>query len=433
MSSPASNATVSSAADAATDPAATDPAAAATDPVAAPERSYRALLDVEGLGRVILGMQLARISQSMMVVVLVLFSLDAYHSPGIAGAVALAAGLPGALASPVAGALLDRHRRIRLVALDYFVAAAALGLIVMLAFAGALPAFLLIAIAAAASLTGPLSLAGLRGLLPLMTPRHLWERANALDSMGYMIATLIGPPIGAVLVQLFGGQVALVAVAFGFLGAVLVIGPVGEPALEPQAGGSLLRSARDGLTYTLRNPTLRALACSISFANITWGMTAVAIPLIVLDRLGQSASVVGIVFSVQALGGIVGAFVAGRWHTRGKERLMLIGPMIGTGLVLLLLIPDGGIALVVVSMVLIGLLNGPLDIAMFTVRQRRTAPEWMGRAFAVSMGLNGLGIPLGSGITGWLSEYSVDAAIIVAAACSFAAAVATFILMPREE
>jgi hypothetical protein len=43
------------------------------------------------------------------------------------------------------------------------------------------------------------------------------------------------------------------------------------------------------------------------------------------------------------------------------------------------------LALVVVEMALVGLLIGPMDIALFTVRQRRTDPAWTGRAFAVSL------------------------------------------------
>ena len=49
-----------------------------------------------------------------------------------------------------------------------------------------------------------------------------------------------------------------------------------------------------------------------------------------------------------------------------------------------------------------GLLNGPMDVAMFTLRQRQTDPAWMGRAFAVSMSLNFLGYPVGAAIGGVL-------------------------------
>jgi hypothetical protein len=42
-------------------------------------------------------------------------------------------------------------------------------------------------------------------------------------------------------------------------------------------------------------------------------------------------------------------------------------------------------------MFITGILNGPLDIALFTLRQRRTDKAWTGRAFAISMSFNALG------------------------------------------
>src|SRR5258708_16148850 len=66
---------------------------------------------------------------SMLFVALILFVLERYHSPQLAGATAFMAALPGILVSPLAGALLDRYGRARLVVLDYAVAAVGVGLI----------------------------------------------------------------------------------------------------------------------------------------------------------------------------------------------------------------------------------------------------------------------------------------------------------------
>ena len=83
--------------------------------------SYRALLGVPGLGRALLSTQLARIAQSMVSVAIVLFTLAEYGSPILAGVVTFVSIAPGLVLSPVGGALLDRHGRVRLIVLDYFV------------------------------------------------------------------------------------------------------------------------------------------------------------------------------------------------------------------------------------------------------------------------------------------------------------------------
>src|SRR2546427_524844 len=86
--------------------------------------SYRALLAVPGLPRLVGSMVLARTAGTMVSLVLVLFALERYQSPGLAGTVTFLSLFPGLLLSPIAGALLDRHGRTRLMVFDYVVAAA---------------------------------------------------------------------------------------------------------------------------------------------------------------------------------------------------------------------------------------------------------------------------------------------------------------------
>jgi hypothetical protein len=57
-----------------------------------PSRSYRALLAIPDLRRIVLAMQFARTAQTMTSVALVLFALAEYDSPALAGVVT-AAGL----------------------------------------------------------------------------------------------------------------------------------------------------------------------------------------------------------------------------------------------------------------------------------------------------------------------------------------------------
>jgi len=408
----------------------------------APDPSYRALLAVPWLPRILVSMQLARIAQSMVAVAMVLFSLKLYGSPAITGIVTLASVLPGILISPIAGALLDRHGRMRLVRLDYIVALVALVLIAVLAILDALPAPLLITIAAVSSLTGILSATGLRSLFPMIVPEPLWERVNAVDSNGYVVATIIGPPLAASLVTIVGGPAALLAtgVAFGLAAAVMTGIP--DPPTEVDSSGRLLTDAMDGLRYAWRNRTIRGLAFSISSLNLAGGIATIVIPLIVINRLGYSEAIVGVVFALSGLAGMGAAFAFGRLDTRGREWRLLVLPMLafppGVALLLPPAVIDGldpaiGLACLAGWAIILGFANGPMDIALFTIRQRRTDPAWTGRAFAVSMGMNFVGFPIGAAIAGSLAGISLGTAIVPAiVACCAAIAFAVF-LVPRED
>jgi MFS family permease len=403
------------------------------------ERSYRALLAVPGLPRLLTSMMLARIAQGMVNVALILFTLEQYHSPALTGIVTAASVLPGLLIAPIAGALLDRHGRTRLVALDYAVALTCLALIGGLALAGALPVPLLLLITVVSSLTSILSQTGLRSLFPLLVPERLWERVNAIDSNGYLVATIIGPPLAAVLVTLFGGAVALILIGLIFGAAMIAMIGAPDPDTSASSTGSLLADAWAGIRYTFGNATLRGLGLSISLLNLSGGMTTIVVPLVVLERLGYSEIAVGLAFAASGVAGMIAALLAGRLDTRGREWDLLVLPMAGIAVADLLLLVGAdadvaavGLLFVVLALVLGGVLNGPMDIGLFTIRQRRTDPAWMGRAFAVSMGLNFIGYPIGASLAGAVAAVSLEAAIVVGAVACVAASIAAVVLIPRR-
>lgn len=403
------------------------------------ERSYRALLSVPGLGRILVSMQLSRIAQSMVGVALVLFTLDEYDSPALTGIVTFASVFPGLIVAPVAGALLDRHGRTRLVILDYAVALVALVLIGGLALLDALPVPILLAIAVVSSLTAILSHTGLRSLFPLLVPERLWERVNAVDSNGYLVATILGPPLAAALVSLVGGATTLILIGLVYGAATVAMIGAPDPVSETASTGRLFRDAWDGVVYTLGNPTLRGLGLSISLLNISGGMVTIVVPLVILDRLGGPEIAVGLVFAGSGVAGVIAALIAGRFDSRGREWHLLVLPMAGIAVADLLLLAGAGagelmagLAFVAGGLAIGGALNGPMDVGLFTIRQRRTDPAWMGRAFAVSMALNFVGYPIGAALAGAIAAQSIEAAIIVGAVACVLAGVAAAIMIPRR-
>jgi MFS family permease len=395
-----------------------------------PDRSYGALLRVPSLGRILVGMSVSRIALGMLSVAAVLFTLERYDSPALAGLVAFASIVPGLIVSPIAGALLDRHGRTRLIVLDLVVMTAALWLIAVLALVDALPAWLLIAIIAISSVTAPLSATGLRSLFPIIVPEHLWERANAVDSNGYVLMTLVGPPAAGVLVQFLGGPVALLVIGLVYAVSAVIFSGTHDPETDTVTTGSILRDAWQGVVYTWRNATLRGLGLSIGTLNIGGGMVTILLPLIILERLGGSPALVGLSFAVMGVTGAIAAFAFGRVDSDGRERPMLAIPMLAMAAGLALLIAGPSLFLVVMAMAIVGFANGPLDIALFTLRQRRTDPAWMGRAFAVSMSFNYTGVPIGSLVAGLLATQWLELTVVLAALAAVVAAAFAWWLVP---
>ena len=376
-------------------------------------------------------MLLARTATTMVQLILVLFALERFHSPGLAGAVTFLALAPGLLMSPIAGALLDRHGRVKLMVVDYVVAGSALALIVGLGAADVLSEVLLLAIVTVMSLTFPLSTTGVRTMFPLLVPRPLWERANAVDSNGYVVSSIFGPAIAGALVATVGSLWALALTSVFYAIAAVITVPLRDPLGRVPHGG-LLSDAWAGLLYTWRNRTLRGLGISVSTANIANGLFYIGLPVFVLSRLGGGAAEVGQLFALMGVTAAVSVLFVGRVGTEGRERPFLAAAMVLTGIGYGAVLFSPNLLFAALVMAVIGLATGPFDVVLFTLRQRRTDPAWLGRAFAVSMSLNFIGFPVGSAIGGAVAPISLELAFLGALALTMIAAVLAFALIPKE-
>ncbi len=398
---------------------------------AATRTTYPELFRIPTFPRLASSVVLARTANAMMQLALVLFVLQRFHSPTLAGLTVFLAIAPGIAVSPIAGALLDRHGRVRLIILDYTVGALSLLLIAGLDAAGRLTPAVLLPIVTVGALTYSLSNSGARSLLPLIVPNRLWDRANALDSMAYAVTGAAGPALAGGLTAGFGPRVALLTAAAIYIAAALALSGLAEP-VSRGATTSVLADARDGLLYVVvRNASLRGLAIVVSLINVGFGILIVALPVMIFQRVHGDAALVGELWALLGLGSALSVFFFGRYSSEGRERLMMGVATLASGAGMGVLALTGNVLVAAAAMAFLGLANGPADIALFSMRQRRTDPAWYGRAFAVSMSLNFAGTPLGPAISGPLIHVGLTLAIGVAAAFLLIAAVLTPLLIPK--
>lgn len=397
------------------------------------EPSYAALLRVPGFGRVVLGTLLARLCGQMWEIVLVLFVLQRYQSPSLAGLTLLLSILPGLALSPVAGALLDRQGRIRLMILDYSVTAVLGGTIVTLSLGHRLPPTLLLLLVSLLGVSNILSITGARSLFPLMLPRALWDRANGVDTSMYSATAVIGPAIAGIVVARFGPEAGLLLTAsVAAIAAVSLVG-VHEPIARVDSGGPLLGDAWAALVYVVAHPSLRGLAITLFIANLGFGVILVGIPLLVLRQLHGTAATVGQVWAVVGLAGLAAGLLIGRVSTEGRERQLIAGSIAIQVPTLVLLAFTDSLLVVFATAVIAGAAGSVINVGIFALRQRRTDPAWFGRAFAVSMSLNFAGAPIGAALSGPLLEQSIAVPLLLGAAISAVAVVAALLLIPGRQ
>ena len=97
--------------------------------------------------------------------------------------------------------------------------------------------------------------------------------------------------------------------------------------------------------------------------------------------------------------------------------MALLGAVMGLA-ILVLLVPS--LALIAVGIAIAGGADAASSVRAFSLRQRRTARAWFGRAFAVSMALNFSGVPIGSALAGPVLGVSTTFAVLCAAGLTVA-------------
>lgn len=408
-----------------------------TQPPAATEdeqpTAYRDLLGIENLPILLGGATLLRMGGSMLSLTLVLYALGRFSSPELAGWVAFAAVAPGLMISPLAGAILDRVGPGIAVTIDMTVGAALMICLIAADQFGWASPVVLITLVSLLSLTSPLSAAGVRVLLPRLVTPAAYDRVNALDTAIFAVVDVVGPAIAGLLVGLAGASFALGAVGVAFASAAVCIAQVRHLPSLSTSRRSLVRDMLDGVATVVREPTLRGLAVSYSLYQVTWGVLFIVVPVFVTQHFahGLGNSVAGLIWAAVGLAGGIGALVAGRLRTAGRERRVLAMGMVVTALAAWPIAAEFGVVGLVIGLMLAGLFAGPIDVGLLTLRQRRTEPAQLGRVLSVSMSLNMAGFPLGSALAGILITHSLELTFILAGLSSLLAAIAVGVI-PKE-
>jgi hypothetical protein len=177
------------------------------------------------------------------------------------------------------------------------------------------------------------------------------------------------------------------------------------------------------------------LAVSYALYQMSWGILLVAVPVLVSRELGGGPAgdaVTGTLWGVSGTAGALGALLAGHLRTLDRERLVITAGTLATAVAIYPISASLGLAGLGIGLALIGLLTGPVDVGVLTLRQRATDPDRLGRVLAISMSLNLSGLPLGSALAGWIVMHSLDAAFAIAAVTSALSALAIHVLVPAQ-
>ena len=345
------------------------------------------------------------------------------RDPLLVSMAALCQYLPKLLLGSIAGVLVDRLDRRRIVmAMDLARGVVLAGLAVTIA-TGTVTVAIVLAVLLLLSAAELFANLAASSILPSLVARGDLGIANArLQGVFLLINQLLGPPVGAFLFALGMALPFSVNAVTAGIGAVLVSRVVVRRLTAPDAAGALQPQEREQVRPTLRadfvegvrwllgHAPMRTLAITIFAFNVTFGAAWSVLVLYAGERLGMDAVGFGLLTTAMAAGGLIGVTSYG-WLERhvSLADIMRVGLAIETATHLILALTRQPIVAMAV-MVVFGAHAFVWGTTSTAVRQRAVPDALLGRVAGVyTVALVG-GMVVGTPIGGLLaSTYGITA------------------------
>jgi MFS family permease len=248
--------------------------------------------------------------------------------------------------------------------------------------------------------------------LPALVRREDILEGNGKLQASASIAYLTGPSLAGGLIQWMAAPMAILVDSFSFIVSswlLLLIRLPNNAAIQRARRQSMWSEIGVGLRMVLANPILRAIVACSGTSNFFINVH-ISVRLIYLTReLNISPAMVGIMFAVGSVGGLIAALLASRLRQRfGIGRtVLLMQILIGCAALLLPLLHTGmvlTIALLIAGMMLWGFAMMIYDIIGISLRQIITPERLQGRMTATFRFITWGVAPLGALLGGALGE-----------------------------
>ena len=330
----------------------------------------------------------------------------------------MAAFVPQVITGLVAGVFVDRWSRARTMVVGNLLMAA--GITPLLLVHGADDVWIVYAVLAANAVLDVFVATADSAMLPLVVPGPGRLTANALNGQVGQVARLVGGAAGGVVAATGGlGAVVVVDAATFLLAALLVqlIQTQTRPPREmpedaaPGALGAVRRVAVEwgqGAATVRRSRVLKVLLAFTLITAVGEGIMGTLFTPYVKDVLEGNAATLGTVNSAQAVGGILGGFVAAAAARRWTARVLFGWGAVVFGLIDLAIFcyPVLYVAAwpAVLGMALVGFPGAVCIAARTTLMQDHSTDAQRGRIFALLFGVSALSLTAGAVVAGFLGE-----------------------------
>lgn len=378
---------------------------------------------------------IAKISDNYFFIYLAWIGLSATGSPAQVGGLLMANAVPRLIFMLFGGNMADKISPHIILRLGNIIQAIGLLFILFFVITSSIPLFMLYTLAIIFGTVDAFSLPATTSAIPRIVSKEQLLSANSIIQSMEMVSFGAGVLIAGAITQLNNLVLSTSVNIFLYVLAAFLFFTVKlNFKIQEQADDlhdNQLKRIKSGLIYTLKNQVLRANILLLLATNIAGsGPISVGLLILVTTKLNQGPFMFSVVFAAYAIGVIIGSIAIGtKKSIIGPGRIILADYLI-TGVVFFIFAILNSIWILIALCLMAGILGGIASTIGSTWTQLHTKPSMLGRISALSMIAAMAFDPFSQGLTGLLTEWSLDGMFIIAGVFIIIATIAVTIFNP---
>jgi DHA3 family macrolide efflux protein-like MFS transporter len=316
------------------------------------------------------------------------------------------------LFSPIAGSLIDRWNRRLTVLISDLGSAVATTVLLMLFLTGTASMWHLYLVNAITGACLAFQAPAYSATITLMMEKGRYTRANAMMFTVRFLPTVFAPALAATALSVASIEAILLVDALSYLVAIGTVLLVVMPELPISASSEPSSFRQDlsfGFRYIARNRSLAGLETILFAINLFASIGYVLLIPFILARSGDNAVSLGVVQTVGAVGGVIGAVLLGVLRpTPNKMRRVLVAILVFS--VVGRIVYGVGTTLVVwaFALLFVHLCIPFIDGYAQAIWQEKVEPAVQGRVFSARQFIEDLTVPVGALIAGPLVDNHLE-------------------------
>lgn len=273
---------------------------------------------------------------------------DLTRSGALLGIVAFCGQAPSSVIAPLAGALVDRWDRHRVIVITQVAAMLQSLALAVLAFTGAIEVWHLMVLGGVQAVINAFDMPARQSFVRQMIadPADL-PNAIALSSSMVNAGRLVGPAIAAALVALFGVAWCFMIDAISYIAVIvsLLVMTVTKAKIVKRET-RVWQDMKAGWRYVVDAPLVRAVLLLLAVTSALGGSYTTLLPMVATTTLGGGPDTLGVLMGAAGFGALAGAlYLASRTTVLGLGTLIARSTLtLGMTLIALRFAPDAWVA-----------------------------------------------------------------------------------------